>query len=148
MGYPSRRLLHDVEHGDAHGLTDGVIEVVRGVAGDGNVVGTGLLEPLGNLDHLGLWVGFCVVEDVGGAVRDLWVVEHDHRDVVLIGGCGGLLDDRFHEECGCQWPHPTDDAEDWSVHMPAPSMLVMRAVRTKSILDDMRKGILRPLLVS
>ena len=112
-----RGLFHDVDHRDLDGLVDVVVEVVGGIARNGDIVRASLLKPAGNLGHLRARVGFCVVEDVSGAVGNLRIVEHDHGHVVLVGTRGRLLDEKFHEVRGGKGAHATKYAKNGFVHV-------------------------------
>lgn len=65
-----RGLLHNVQYGDRCRVGDLLVKIMSGVTRDCDVVGTRLLEPDGDVFHLGERVGFVAVEDEGRAVRN------------------------------------------------------------------------------
>ena len=109
-----------VENGDGNARGDGIIKVVRGVAGHDEKLRADGLEALRALDHFGHGVG-AAVQERGGAVGNVCVGVDAHAGVGLIAGGGSVLGDLAEEVGGGERAHAAEDPDDFFLtHGAAP----------------------------
>ena len=109
-----KRVARDGDHvqnGDGDGRGDGVIKVVRGVAGHDEKIGTDGRKAFGALDHFGYGVG-AAVQERRRAVGNVGVGVDAHARMLLIAGGGGVQGDLLKEVGGGERAHAAEDADD------------------------------------
>ena len=109
-----------VQNGDGDGRGDGVIKVVRGVAGHDEKIRADGLEALRALDHFGDGVGATVQEGCR-AVGNIGIGVDAHARMVLIAGGSRVQGDLLKEVGGSERTHAAEDTDDLFItHGEAP----------------------------